>query len=71
MPIEVIHALALIKKCAARVNSSHSDNNTGKELLLKEKALNIIKELMKYYQAILMITFLYMCGKQALELNLI
>ena len=43
MPIEVIHALALIKKCAAMVNSSHSDNNTGKELLLKEKALNIIK----------------------------
>ena len=43
MPIEVIRALALIKKCAAMVNSSHNDNNTGKELLLKEKALNIIK----------------------------
>ena len=43
MPIEVIHALALIKKCAAIVNSSHKDNNTDKELLLKEKASNIIK----------------------------
>ena len=42
MPIEVIHALALIKKCAAMVNSSHRNNNTGKELLLKEKASNII-----------------------------
>ena len=43
MPIEVIHALALIKKCAAIVNSSHKDSNTEKELLLKEKAYNIIK----------------------------
>ena len=43
MPIEVIHALALIKKCAAMVNSAHRKDNSGQNLLLKEKAINIIK----------------------------
>ncbi len=43
MPIEVIHALALVKKCAAIVNSSYKKNDENTELLSKDKAYSIIK----------------------------
>ena len=43
MPIEVIHALALVKKCAAIVNSSHKKNGGTRELISKDKADAIIK----------------------------
>ncbi len=43
MPIEVIHALALIKKCAAIINSSHKKNDGDTEMLSKDKAYAIIK----------------------------
>src|SRR4051812_15040963 len=43
MPIEVIHALALIKKCAAIVNSSYKKKDENMELLSKDKAYSIIK----------------------------
>ena len=43
MPPEVIHALALVKKCAAIINSSHKKNDDNIELLSKDKACNIIK----------------------------
>jgi len=43
MPIEVIHALALIKKCAAIINSSHKKNSGDTEMLPKDKAYAIVK----------------------------
>ena len=43
MPFEVVHALALVKKCAAIVNSSHMNIEDNHKLLSKEKADNIIK----------------------------
>ncbi|MDQ6724290.1 MAG: class II fumarate hydratase [Thermoproteota archaeon] len=43
MPIEVSHALALVKKCAAIVNSTHKKNDDNKDLLSKDKANRIIK----------------------------
>ncbi|MEJ7642821.1 MAG: class II fumarate hydratase, partial [Candidatus Nitrosocosmicus sp.] len=43
MPLEVIHALALVKKCAAIVNSSHKKNGDNRELISKDKADAIIK----------------------------
>jgi fumarate hydratase, class II len=43
MPIEVIHALALIKKCAAVINSLHKKNNGDVEMLAKDKADAIVK----------------------------
>ncbi len=43
MPLEVVHALALVKKCAAIVNSSHMNIEDNHKLLSKEKADNIIK----------------------------
>ncbi len=43
MPIEVIHALALIKKCAAVINSLHKKNNGDVEMLSKDKADAIVK----------------------------
>ncbi len=43
MPIEVIHALALIKKCAAAINSLHKKNNGDVEMLSKDKADAIVK----------------------------
>ena len=43
MPLEVVHALALVKKCAAIVNSSHMKIEDNHKLLSKEKADNIIK----------------------------
>jgi fumarate hydratase, class II len=43
MPLEVVHALALVKKCAAIVNSSHMNMENNRKLLSKEKADNIIK----------------------------
>ena len=43
MPLEVIHALALVKKCAATVNSSHKKNNDNRELISKVKADAIVK----------------------------
>jgi fumarate hydratase class II len=43
MPIEVIHSLALIKKCAAIINSSHKKNDGDREMLSKDKAYAIIK----------------------------
>jgi fumarate hydratase class II len=43
MPLEVIHALALVKKCAAIVNASHKKNSDNGELLSRAKADAIIK----------------------------
>ncbi|MGN6624909.1 MAG: lyase family protein, partial [Candidatus Nitrosocosmicus sp.] len=43
MPIEVIYAIALIKKCAAITNSEYKRENSNSELLSKDKAKNIIK----------------------------
>jgi fumarate hydratase class II len=43
MPIEVIHALALVKKCAAIVNSSPTRNSDNRVLLSRDKADAIIK----------------------------
>jgi fumarate hydratase, class II len=43
MPIEVIHALALIKKCAAIINSSHNKKSGDTEMLPKDKAYAIVK----------------------------
>ena len=43
MPLEVIHALALVKKCAAIVNSAHRKNTDSRELISKDKADAIIK----------------------------
>jgi fumarate hydratase, class II len=43
MPLEVVYALALVKKCAAIINSSHTKIDDNHKLLSKEKADNIIK----------------------------
>jgi fumarate hydratase class II len=43
MPLEVIYAIALIKKCAAITNSEYKKDNSNLELLSKDKANNIIK----------------------------
>ncbi len=43
MPLEVVYALALVKKCAAIINSSHMKIDDNHKLLSKEKADNIIK----------------------------
>ncbi len=43
MPLEVIHALALVKKCAAIVNLSHKKNSDNRELISRDKADAIIK----------------------------
>ncbi|HET6591101.1 MAG TPA: class II fumarate hydratase [Candidatus Nitrosocosmicus sp.] len=42
MPVEIMHSLALIKKCAAKINSSYSAHKNSKKLS-KQKAGAIIK----------------------------
>ncbi|MDN5846219.1 MAG: hypothetical protein L0H53_08095, partial [Candidatus Nitrosocosmicus sp.] len=43
MPLELVYSLALIKKCAAKVNSSHGVYNKNTKKLSKPKADAIIK----------------------------
>ena len=71
MPAEVIRALALVKKCAALVNSSHLKKDNSIKLLSDSKATNIVYAANEIIEGKLDDNFDYMYGKLDRVLKLI